>query len=292
MKRALLAALAVFLFVLPHHRAHAAESENTVMTDTGPRFAWGSLFEKMHATYSGLLEGPRMDHLDGNLDGKGSFLQVKNYVNADYEVAPNWKAELNTEFRQYFRAEDPSRPGRPDFEMRDPSLGISRRNIVEAGAFTLSGRTRYGIPVSQNTRARVGKSFDTGKGSLYLQAVPAWRWRDGALSLTCPVEMYVNFAKAPTAAREQYSLKAKAQVAYQLAKSWAAKLEYSTGDVRHNARGQWSKLNDRELGHKVMAGAAFAPIKQIVLNPSLTWGREHWRLNQPEISLYASYNFL
>ena len=294
MKHALLTVLCAAFALSAPTLARAAEGENVLTSnaDAGKRFSFGSLFEKMHATYSGLLEGPRMDHLDGNLDGKGSFIQIKNYLNADYEVANNWRAELNGEFRQFFRPDDPKRPGRSNFEMRDPSIGIARRNIVDTGSFTLSARARYALPISQDTKSRVGKVFDTGDGSFYLQAVPNWRFRDGALTLTCPVESYINLPGRRVANQEQYSIKAKAQVAYQVARQWAARIEYSTGDLRRNNAGHWSKLNDAFLGHKVMAGAAFAPVKQIVLNPSLTWGRAHWRLNQPEVSFFASYNFL
>jgi len=284
--------VALLLWAFTAFAVRAAEPAPESLVAPGANFSFGSIFEKMHASYSGLLEGPRMDHLDGNLDGKGTFLQIKNYVNADYEVAPNWRVELNTEFRQYFRPEDPKRPGRPNFEMRDPSLGLARRNIVDRGNFTLSGRTRFFLPVSDNTRGRVGKAFDTGNGSVYFQAVPSWRWLDGKLSLTCPVETYINLPKRRIANSEEYSIKAKTQVAYQVAHKWAARVEYSTGDVRHTHDGHWSKLRDREMGHKVVAGAAYAPVKEMVLNPALTWGRDRWRLKEPEVSLFASYNFL
>lgn len=270
--------------------AVAAEGENTLTA--AERFSFADILKKARFTYSGLLEGPRLDHMDGNLDGRGTFLQIKNYLNADYEVAPNWRVELNGEFRQYFRPVDPRRPDRGSFEWRDPSIGIARRNLFERGNFALAARMRYALPVTQDTKGRVGRAFDTGRGSIYVQAVPVWRFRDGTFTLTCPVESYINLPKGEAPNREQFSVKAKVQLAYQLAKKWAARAEYSTGDLRRAHDGKWSNINERSLGHKVMAGAAYAPVREVVLNPSVTWGRGQWRLNQPEVSLFASYNFL
>lgn len=263
---------------------------NTSVSDPTTRFDWGRAFEKLDATYAGLMEGPTLDHLDGNKDGKGTFIQIKHYLYGDYEVAPYWRVEAGSEFRQYFRPDDPKKPGRSNFESRDPYVGIARRDLVKGDLFSLVARARYYIPVSENTKGRVGKAFDTGNGTLNFFSSAAWKF--GKFSFTCPLEVWVNLAKAPIAEREQYTVKFKTQFAYKLDQQWAAKAEYSTGDMRHTANGHWSKLNDRELGHKVVAGATYAPVKEVLVNPALTWGKAHWQLNRPEISLYASYNFL
>jgi hypothetical protein len=292
MKSAIRYALLLVPLFLGTITAFAAESEGgTSFSDAASRFDWGAIFRKVDLTISTLLEGPTLAHLDGNLNGQGGSVVFKNYINAQYQLAEGINAEIGGEFRQFFRPENPAQPDRADFEARDPFLAVNFRDFIRKKTFSISSRHRYYVPVSNDTKSRVGKAFDTGRGNIQNGFAANWRSTDGAWSVTVPCDLYVNFAKAPIAAREDFSLKAKLQVAYRLHQKVSLRAEYSTGDVRHIATGKWTKLNDRFTGHKVMAGVAFFPTRQLMINPSLAMARDSWRWDRAEATLFASYNF-
>lgn len=267
----------------------AAEQTPTLESS---RFDWRSLANRVDASYALLALGPTLEHMDGNLDGRGGYLSLRNYLNFDYELAPNLKAEVGGEFRQYFRPVDPKKPGRSNFESRDPYLGLSRRDLFQRGNFSLSARGKAFLPVTAYNKTKRGSTFDTGRGQLQLGIGPQWRFRDGSVTVSCATEASINFAAGENPRRENYSVKMKPAAAYRFSPQWSSKLEYSTGDLRHNKLGKWSKFNDKDLGHKVTVYGNYSPIRELLVSPALAWGRDTWRLKKAEVSLYASYAFL
>jgi hypothetical protein len=272
--------------------AQAAETATSVDSTSSARFDWGRAFSKVGLSYGGLLLGPSLQSMEGNLDGRGTNISLRNYFSADVEVARDWEVQAGWELRRYWRPADPKNPNRSDFDPRDPYLGLSRRNLIRAGAFSLGAKARYFIPVSNYTKAQVGKTYDSGRGALNVSAYPYLRLLDGDLGISCTAEFWYNFDKAAAANRENYSVKAKPLVSYRFARKFAAKVEYNTGTIRHAQNGKWSKLNDKFLGQKLYAGITYYPNPSLSLNPSLGWGSDTFRLNRAEVSLFASYSFL
>lgn len=272
--------------------AQAAETATVTDTASTTRFDWAQAFDKVNASYSALLLGPNIQSMDGNLDGRGTNMHVRNYLSLGVDVAKDWEVDSGWEVRQYWRPVDPKNPNRSNLEARDPYLGLSRRNLIRTERFSLGARARFFLPVSDYTKAQVGKTYDSGRGALNVNISPYLRLLDGDLGISCTTEFWYNFDKAAAANRENYSVKAKPLVSYRFARKFAAKVEYNTGTIRHANNGKWSKLNDKGLGQKLYAGVTYYPNRNLSLNPSLGWGSDTFRLNRAEVSLYASYSFL
>lgn len=281
--------LALFLLT---GAAQAADTATVADTTSTARFDWTRAFEKVNASYSALLLGPNLQSMRGDLDGRGTNMHVRNYLSAGVEVAKDWEVGAGWEVRQYWRPADPKKPDRKNLEARDPYLSVNRRNFIRTDLFSLGARARFFFPVSESTKANIGKTYDSGRGSLNVTVTPYWRFFDGDVGISCATEFWYNFDKAAAANRENYSVKAKPLVSYRFARKFAAKVEYNTGTIRHANNGKWSKLNDKGLGQKLYAGITYYPNASLSINPSLGWGSDTFRLNRAEVSLYASYNFL
>jgi hypothetical protein len=259
---------------------------------TTSSFDWSKLERNFDLSYASLVTGPTLEHLDANKDGKGTDMGWRNYLNAGAELGNNWEASMGVEGRQYFRPADPKKPNRKDFEWRDPTVSLSRGKIVEAGAYQLSAKLRYSIPMTEYNKSNVGKTYDAGNGEINLGFNNSWRLRDGDWTLSLPLDLYYKIAEAPPAVREDYSARAKAIVAYRIAAKYATKVEYSTGYIRHSTNGKWSKLNDKLLGQEVLLAFNYFPIRNLTISPGLGWGSETFRFNSAKASLYVSYNVL
>jgi hypothetical protein len=261
-------------------------------TTSSSRFDWSRFLQQLDGSYAVLALGPTLEHMDGNLDGRGTYVGIRHYLNFDYQLRNGAELELGGEFRQYFRPVDPRRPDRKEFEPRDPYVGISRRDLFRGDIFSLVAKAKYYLPITENNLGRRGQAYDTGRGSVQAGVGPSWKMADGSVTVTCPLDVSVNFAAGDAVNREDYSFKVKPAVQYRIARDWSAKLEYSTGDLRHNKLGKWSKFNDKDLGHKATVYASYFATKNLLLSPALAWGRDTWRLKKAEVSLYASYAFL
>lgn len=272
--------------------ARAADTATIADITSTARFDWAQALDKINLSYGALLLGPNLQSMDGNLDGRGTNMHVRNFFSAGVDVAKDWEVDAGWEVRQYWRPVDPKRPDRKNLEPRDPYLGMSRRNLIRTDRFSLGSRARFFFPVSDSTKANIGKTYDSGNGSANVTITPYWRFLDGDLGVSCAAEFWYNFDKAAAANRENYSIKVKPIVSYRFARKYAAKVEYNTGTIRHANNGKWSKLNDKGLGQKLYAGVTYYPNSQLSLNPALGWGSDTFRLNRAEVSLYASYNFL
>jgi hypothetical protein len=267
----------------PAPTARAGESQSSL---------WSRAKSRLSGSYGGLLIGPTLQHLDGNTDGRGSFVSLQNYLSLEGRLDQNWRLHIGGEFRQTWRPEDPRRPDRKSFEARDPHLGLSRRNIIRGDTFSLGARARYFFPLSENTKYRVGRRNDAGRGELNIGLSPAWRLMGGDIYISCGTNFYYKFAERPPAVRENYSVRLWPALSYRISSKLAAKLEYSTGYLRHTTDGKWTKLNDRFYGQKIFAGGVWSPTRNLSFNPSLGWGSHTFRLNNPELSLFTSYYFL
>lgn len=280
-------ALLLTLFTL---NAQAEESA-ALVNESSSRFDWSSMLEKTDLSYSLLFTGATLQHPDANLDGKGSNYTWRNYVSAGYEFAKNWQAETGVEFRQYFRPEDPKKPGRSNFEWRDPYVGIDRKNVVKTDRFSLALKGRYYIPATEYNKSNVGKEWDQGNGALSLKATPAWNLGDFYLS--CATEVQYKFAEAKNLkVHQNYSFKIKPMASYRFHKQWSAKLEYSTGDINHRTNGRWTKLNDPAIGQNVYTGVTWTATKKLSVSPSIGWSTGSLQLRKTELGLFASYYLL
>lgn len=269
----------------------ALAAELTAPAASTSRFL-GWPLQKIRAEYAALFLGPTIRNFDGNTEGKGSFLAMRNYLSAGIETAPNWILETGGEFRQHWRDPDPKRPDRKDGEMRDPYIGINRRNIIGGEIFSLGAKARYFLPVTEYNLSRRGKPDDAGRGELTASLSPFWRMADGALNVGCVLDGGYKFDKDAGANRENYSVRAKPQAAYRFHRRLGSKVEYSTGFFRHANNGRWTKFNDRLTGQKLLVGLVWLPLENVSLNPGLAWGSHTFRLNSAELSLYASVTLL
>jgi len=279
----------IFAFAIFSIQAVAAEPSPTT---TQSSFDWSNAFERVSAKYSALLLGPTVQHLDGDLDGKGTNISLRNYFSLDVKVAPDWEAEAEWEVRQAWRPVDPKRPNRKNLEARDPHVGIARKNIYRGDIFSFGARARYYIPVTEHNKSKIGKRDDFGNGEANFGLRPAWRFLDGDLYVGCGLDAYYNIAKQAPAVREDYSLRARPLVSYRIAKKFATKVEYDSGTLRHSTDGKWTKFNDRNSGQRLFVGGSWYPTKALTLSPSFSWGSHTFRLNRAGVSLFANYSFL
>ncbi len=251
-----------------------------------------SLFDRINANYGFLFLGPTVSHLDGNLDGRGTNMHMRNYFSVGYELTKNTELSTGIEVRQYWRPNDPRRPDRANLEARDPYLNIRQQRIIDAGTFTLAARMRYFFAVSDWSKARLKTRQDSGNGTLNPTLYPSLSLADGDLRLSCTIGAYINLPKNAPAIREDYSLEVIPTVAYRMSPKWSTRVRFDSGDMIHSTDGRWSKLNNRFTGHNVYAGVVFTPTRSLMLNPELGWGSDTFRIDQTELSLFASYNFL
>jgi hypothetical protein len=261
-------------------------------TPSSSFLSWNQMQQTLDASYAALLKGSTLDHLDGNQDGKGTNVSLRNYLSLDGKFSEFWKAGISFEGRQYFRPVDAKNPNRKDFEWRDPIVSIGRDKILEKDAYSFSAKIKYAIPMTEYNKSNVGKTHDSGNGEWNLSLSNGWKFRDGDIYAGFPVDLYYKMAEAPPVVREDYSVRAKPFVSYRIAAKYSAKVEYSTGNIRHTTNGKWSKLNDKALGQTLFAGITYVPINGLQISPGLTWGSSTYRLNSAEASLYASYLFL
>jgi len=281
--------LLVFLF-LSAPGAFAAEGDTT-LTSTGSNFDWRSALEKVHASYGVLFLGPTIKNLDGDIEGKGAYVSMRNYLSLDYALAKDWELESGWEVRQTFRPADPKKPQRKDLEMRDPFAGVSRKNIIQGEVFSLGARARYFLPVTEYNKSKVGTPEDAGNGELNLGMSPSWKFGD--LYVGCGLDFYYKFVEGTPKVHENYAVKAKPLVSYRIASKFAAKVEYQTGTLRHMTNGKWSKFNDRFTGQRVLAGGSWNPTRSLSLSPALGWGNlGTFQIKATELSLFATYYFL
>lgn len=284
----IIAALALFLTGL---NAFAEVSDAPApIEESASRANWREILDKTNLSYAMLLTGPTVRHLDGDLNGKGTYLNFRNYVSAGYDFAKDWEVESGVEFRRYVRPRDPKKPNRSDFEWRDPYAGLSRSNIVRRGNFSLSGKLRYFIPATEYNKSNVGREYDQGNGAVSARVTPAWRRGDFYLSLA--TELSYRFAEKAPKVRQDYFVKMKPLLSYRFARQWSAKLEYATGDLNHRTNGTWTKFNDPNIGQALYTGVTWTATKQLSMSPSLGWGPGRFQLKETTVSLFASYYIL
>jgi hypothetical protein len=270
--------------------ASAEESIVNAASESSSRFNWNSLLEKSELSYAALLTGPSTKYLDGNKDGRGTNLTLRNYVSASFEFAKNWEAETGVEFRRYFRPVDPKKPGRSDFEWRDPFVSVDRKNIVKTDRFSLAAKLRYFIPATAYNKSNVKKEYDSGNGTIGTRITPSWKLGDFFVS--CYGEFNYRFDENAPKVRQDYYVKAKPFVSYKFARNWSAKVEYSTGDLNHRTNGKWTKFNDPAIGQNVYTGVTWTATKKLSISPSLGWGPGSLQLRDTEVSVFASYYIL
>ena len=255
----------------------------------------GSLFSgKIDGSIAALFQGPTIEHLDANTDGKGSYYILKNYLGLGYEFMREWKMEAGDEFRQYFRPIDPKNKDRSDFEFRDPYLGISKRDAVrsESGVFTLGAKARYFFPWTPYNRSNLGKEWNEGNGHARFILLPKLRFMDGALSAEFYSDFTYRFAREAKPIRQDYYVRFRPALTYQATRKVAARVEYHSGDLNHRTNGKWTKFNDPVIGQMIYAGMIWTPTSRISINPQLGWGSDTFRLNRGQMSVYGMYMFL
>lgn len=251
-----------------------------------------SILSDVKFSYAAWLKGATLENVDGNADGKGTNLSVRNYQDLSYSFTPDWRAEVAGEFRQYFRPADPKKKDRKDFEWRDPEVGVNRKNVWANDNMNLAARLRYRMPISDYNRANQNKEWDEGKGSLRTKVTLGGTFNDGLIITSLPLDYVVRFANQTHKVRQDYYLKARPSFGYRLHKTVVAKLEYETGEINHKTNGTWTKFNDADLGQTVNVLADWTPIADLLVTPQIAWGKDSFRLNKAELSLYAKYAFL
>ncbi|MCO5144428.1 MAG: hypothetical protein M9962_15220 [Oligoflexia bacterium] len=256
-------------------------------------FSLSSLRDKTNLSYGALILGPTVRKINGDTQGKGHYISLRNYLSAGFEFRKDWELEVGNEFRQTFRPKDPKKPDREDFEFRDLSVGIGVDDIIESGSFSLDGKLRYYIPTSKYTLSKVGKADDSANGTFRIGINPSMSFFDRDLYLAIPVDFYRSFAKGTPKIHKNYSVKFKPLASYRLSQKWKAKVEYSSGDLYHSTDGKWTKFNDPFTGQKIYLGASWNPTYKLGFSPSLAWGANgSFQLKNTELSLYMSYYIL
>lgn len=252
---------------------------------------WSSVFEKAGAEFTSAFGGATLHRPNGNLDGRGRNLTWENTLELSFKPVKNWQIKVGGGALQYFRPADPKNPFRRELEILDPFIGLARKRLFQTNLFDLETRARYYFPMSDATKASVGRANDKANGRLNLGAFPVFHFLDGDLTLAAPsVELNYYFDRNAAANRENYAVKATANLAYQLTRKLSTSAEYTTGNLRHNNAGHLNKLRGRQ---RVAASLAYLPAESLTLTQTLTWGANNsFRLNRAEYGLSAAYRFL
>jgi len=275
-------------FLLATMLAHGAEEAAPTSA-----FEWNDLLNRVGGTYSAQVVGPSLSKLNGDRnDGRGHYTSLRQYLSLDFEIAKKWELDTGWEVRQYWRAPDQRNPNRKNFEMRDPYVGFTRKEIFKGDYFSVGTKARYTIPATEYNKSKVGRSDDSGNGEINFGLSPYWHWLDGDLSLSWSTDFYYKLREGASAEYEKYSVRMKPLVTYRIAAKYSARVEYQTGYLRRMSNGRWSKLNDVSTGQKIYAGVSWFPTKALMISPSLGWGSETFRLDRTEIGLFASFAFL
>lgn len=243
-------------------------------------------------SYAMLFKGSTIDHLDGNANGKGANLNLRHYQDYGWKLDDKWKLTGSTQFRQYFRPADPKKIDQKALEWRDPSVGVARKDVWKRGEQAVSAKMKYYIPATDYNAENVEKEYDEGKGSLNAGATYTNRFADGDLGLRVPVEANYRFNKNEHKVRQDYWFGARPSLSYRTSREASVKVEYYTGDINHKTNGTWTKFNDPAIGQTAALGLDWVPTREFLLSPQVTWGRQDFRFNAAEVSLYASYIFL
>jgi hypothetical protein len=270
--------LSIFLF------AAAARAESVLSWAE-----WSPALENFGASYTSALGGSTLHRPNGNLDGRGRNLSWENSAEITYKPSKDWRIKLGGGVMRFFRPQDSKNP-RPDTDLIDPFLHLSRKRLVDISGFTLAARVRYYFPVSHGTKSTVGRANDSGRGTLNFGVFPHWSVFDGDLAFAHFVEADYRLDKRAAANRENYSVKTGLNISYALSRYLSASGEYTTGNLRHSNSGRWSKLRDRQ---RIIAGMNIKPLIGLSVNPTLAWGaNKTFRLNRAELGLGATYEFL
>lgn len=270
--------LSIFLF------AAAARAE-TVLSWA----EWRPALEKFNASYTSALGGSTLHRPNGNVDGRGRNLSWENSAEITYKPASDWRIKVGGGVMRFFRPKDGKNP-RPDTDLIDPFLHLSRKRIVDVSGFSLDARVRYYFPLSHGTRSTIGRANDSGRGTLNFGVFPHWSLLDGVLALAHFVEADYRLDKRAAADRENYAVKTGLNVSYAIRRHLSTSLEYTTGSLRHSNSGRWSKVKDRQ---RIIAGMSIKPLNGLSVNPTLAWGaNKSFRLNRAELGLGATYDFL
>ena len=274
--------LLTFLFSTP---SFAAET-GTVTSAAGTPLTSAEL------SYAMLFKGSSIQYLDGNSNGRGTNLSLRHYQDFAYRLDDKWKLTGGTHFRQYFRPADPKRVDQGALEWRDPSVGVSRKDIWRQGDQAVGAKAKFYLPVTDYNASNVEKEYDEGKGSLNVGGTYSTKFYDGLLALRVPVDFNYRFNKNEHKVRQDYWIGSRPSLSCRTGRETAVKVEYYTGDLNHRTNGRWTKINEPNIGHTAALGFDWTPAREVLVAPQITWGRQDFRFNAAELSLYASYIFL
>lgn len=291
-----LSAVALLMAPAAHAEDLSLSNPKSVEGESGlrSRFRWSDFLERSSASVSTLLTGPSAQSLDGNRDGRGTNLLLRFYPSYSYDITKVVSLGIGDEIRKYFRPMDPKNPNKSSWEARDPYVGFYFYKFINVrrSDFSVSGKFRYYVPVSSYTKSYIGKNLDSGNGQINAGLSPAKKFLDGKLYTSVSTDYYYRIAQRPPRVREDHTFKINPLVSYSLSRKVDYKVEYSTGYIRHSTDGKWSKLNDPILGHTVSTGITWYPTRKWSVSPSVSWGKNTWRIADTEISVYSSLTLL
>jgi|GEM_PF-4044969 len=268
--------------------AHAAESPVSQSVSGSGALS----FEKINFSWATLVKGSTIQYMDGNSNGKGTNLSWRNYPTLGYRATEKLKVEAGGQFRQYFRPADPKKKGQKDFEWRDPYAGVSLRDLWKGETSSVSAKARYYIPATEYTRLNRNKEYDEGRGSFQVGAAYSQKFMDGTYSLYAPLDVNYRLNAFDHKVRQDYWFGIRPSMAYRVSQSTSARVEYYTGDLNHKTDGTWTRFNDPVIGQTAGVALDWYPVKDLLVSPMVNWGRESFRLNAAEVTLYAKYAFL
>ncbi len=249
-------------------------------------------FERIDFDVAMLMKGSTMQYMDGNRTGKGTDLSLRTYPSIAFRLTDKWKAQFGGQFRQYFRPDDPKKKDRKNFEWRDPYAGFSRKDIWKSQTAFLSGKVRYYFPITEYNRLNRVKEYDEGGGSLQVGFGYGQDFSDGIINLYAPLEMNYRFNALEHKVRQDYWFGVRPALSYRVTPKTSARVEYYTGDLNHRTDGTWTKFNDPVIGQTAGIAIDWYPVKELLVSPMVNWGRERFRFNAAELTVYAKYAFL
>ncbi len=300
LKHVTLALLALSLPVVAN--ADSAASAPAAQSSTSS--ALEALKKKVKLSYQAWLSGPTAKSLSGNSDGNGTNLTLTHYVGTGYRITKALSINVTQPFQQKID-EQPASVVDPLTSL-DPYMTLSHGSIAGSEKYgtSLSGYLRYYMPLSRatNKSANAFSANDAGNGAVRLLVTPSKSFMDGALSISGTTLVHYRLAKQSsqeravakgTGTRNDYYFLFNPSISYDISSKVGVYVEYATGTLTHNTGdGNWTKLNNADLGQYISPGINWQASKRLGVNPYVSWGPVFRGVKNTNIGVIATYTFL
>lgn len=272
--RALLGTALVFAAGFQTNRSFA-EAQGPDQSVTTLKSLYDKVSEKVALTYFGIYRGASVSDpsnslqpgVDGTPDPK-SPQSIESYVTTGYKIDKDWMAGVATHF-YYFPVGSPAGSGQ-GVQMLDPSLVVSRANLIDSGGLKLKGLVYAALPLTSSDYLRP-RNYLTSISPTIIASYDVPRSKL-SLGLYSFLTAYIPSSSTNDDART-YKLCASPYASYGLSKSVSATLWVDLVQVTRNG------------GTGLVSGMDNAPMD---IEPGINWDVTKYLSINPILNFYPS----